>query len=241
MPKPQLCVCGFCLQSLLSACVCVCVRMVVPVHSCFKDPARSNTNSIHQTILKRFQRHTSYETSNGRGGPFCPTTDAVKLILTSWGHVWCAGAISCIGRTRPLGLRKGMENIILGSAPNEGNARQRFKGYSVAELNGQTVSPYDRGYKRTLHPSLSLQCDSQKLTENMDSVRTLRKSSVSCAQMCTFCSLSVCLYLSCSLPHTHIHTVSHTQLDSAKTPMGESVWLLEMSNCFVTSNLSQGA
>lgn len=108
-----------------------------------------------------------------------------------------------------------MENIILESAPNEGNARQRFKGYSVAELNGQTV--YDRGYKCTLHPSLSLQCDSQKLTENMDSVRTLRKSSISCAQMCTVCSLSVSL--SCSLPHTH--SITHTTRFSQNTHGGE--------------------
>lgn len=102
---------GICLKTwfqLVSVCawLCLCTVSTWP----FKAPARNNTNSIHQTIVKRF--HTSEGTSNGRGGPFCSTSGAVKLILTSWGHVWCAGAISCIGWTRPFGHWKGMENIM---------------------------------------------------------------------------------------------------------------------------------
>lgn len=59
-------------------------------------------------------------------------------------------------------------------------------------------------------------------------------------KICAFCSLSVCLYLAVALllSHTRTRTLS---LDSAKTPKGESFWLLEMSNCFVMSNLSQAA
>lgn len=84
--------------------------------------------------------------------------------------------------------------------------RQILKGYTVAELDGQTVSPNDGGYKCTLHSSSSWHCDSQKLTENMGSVRTLRKSTVSYAQTCTFCSLSACLYLPLSLTRSPTHT-----------------------------------
>lgn len=91
----------------------------------------------------------------------------------------------------------------LANSEIKGNVRERLKGCSVKELDEQSVSPYGRGYKCTLLSSFSLQCDSQKLTENMGKVRTLRKSTVSYAQACTFCSLSVSLYLSYSLPHTH--------------------------------------
>lgn len=71
--------------------------------------------------------------------------------------------------------------------------------------------------------SFSQQCDSQKLTENMGNVRTLRKSTGSYAQAYTFCSLSVCLYLSRSLPHTHICTLSHTHYSvQPKHPWGRA-------------------
>lgn len=62
-----------------------------------------------------------------------------------------------------------------------------------------------------------------------------------CSSMYFLFSVSLPLSLLLPLSYMHIHTHTHTQLRSAKTPMGESVWLLEMSNCFVTSNLSQGA
>lgn len=82
-----------------------------------------------------------------------------------------------------------------------------------------------------MHTALSLsasqRCDSQKLTENTGSVRTLRKSTVSCAQACTFCSLSVCLYLSLAAcltrihAHTHAHYRTHTTPFSPNTHGGE--------------------
>lgn len=109
---------GICLKTwfqLVSACAWLCLCTLSTW--CFKAPARNNTNSIHQTIVKRF--HTSEGTSNGRGGPFCSTTGAVKLILTSWGRFWCAGAISCIGWTRPFGHWKGMQNIMQGTTRRE--------------------------------------------------------------------------------------------------------------------------
>lgn len=55
-----------------------------------------------------------------------------------------------------------------------------------------------------------------------------------------FIRTSMYFLFSVSLPLSLLLPPSHPQLSSAKTPMGESVWLLEMSNCFVTSNFSQG-
>lgn len=66
-------------------------------------------------------------------------------------------------------------------------------------------------------------------------IRFMRKCVLSA--LCQSASISLVPFLA----HTHTHAYAHTELDSAKTPMGECFWLLEMSNCFVMSNLSQGA
>lgn len=140
----------------------------------------------------------------------------------------------------------------LANSEIKGNVRERLKGCSVKELDEQSVSPYGRGYKCTLLSSFSVQCDSQKLTENMGKVRTLRKSTVSYARACTFCSLSVCLYLSCSLPHTHnclvagnVKLLCHVQFQSGglTTVCGEwaCVYVLQRKKNTTTTNTNPKA
>lgn len=135
MPNRNL-MCGFCFKTWhVGVCVHARVGAQWAPGVSKTQPEASQINSIHQTRVKRFQRHTSEETSNGRGEPSCPTIDAVKLILTSWGHIWSASAISCIGRTRPFCLGNGMEGVIWWSAPHlspiwekKWNVRERLKG-----------------------------------------------------------------------------------------------------------------
>ncbi len=67
-------------------------------------------------------------------------------------------------------------------------------------------------------------CTPQKLTENMDSVRTWRKSTISYEQTCTFCFLSDCLYLSHSLPFSHTYTQYNTHTHTHNSFQPKHPW-----------------
>lgn len=142
-------------------------------------------------------------------------------------------------------LASGRARRTLSCAPKIGNAWQSFKGYSVADLNGRTVfskcqrlqmlAALQPPLLRVIFPKADREYGQRQDLEKI--IRFMHKCVLSA--LCQSASISLAPFLAHT--HRHTHAYAHTELDSAKTPMGECFWLLEMSNCFVMSNLSQWA
>lgn len=143
--------------------VCACLCLCTMSTWCFIDPARGNTNIQHPSnTCERISETHKLRNIRQQG----------RAILS---HNWCCWIDSdilrpymecllfgCIGRTRPFCLGNNLKafsgevhHILSQFWKKKGNVRERLKGDSVAELDGQTVSPFDRGYRCTLLSSFS--------------------------------------------------------------------------------------
>ena len=212
-------------------------------------PEATQINSSRQISEKGFQRHIRWETSNWRGEPPCLAWDTSKLILTSWGDNRPARSIRRIRSFLPVewhGKRylvkctthlAGVEkNGVVCEDQKVIPCRTRWHLCMKGVVNAHLSPASSRAFLCNVIPKSWWEIWAESgPSENQPYHTHKHELSVLCQSV----SFSFAPTLSLSFTHAHMHTYTH--FHSAKSPMGESIWLLEMSNYFVTSNLSQGS